>query len=269
MRWPSSIETTATPIECGGPRSAWRERPTATIERRSGTARMAASRSLPISDHRPSGRPCAHRSRYTVSSSRWRPGCQTNDTAAGGQLYDYRRSWCWGRDTLLGVRGGTHHGSRRVADRIERRPGAAVRQGDTTLLRFDAGPVWVAGCRVHTLRPHSPFEGFRLAVLAAGPPLNGPININSPARLVMSASFCRGRPGPPVPPVPSTRRRARRAKIPISSCSTGSAIQDVSIISKLVGEAGAARVPRYLAERVLSGPIRHACNGVEAQRIVH
>jgi len=121
--------------------------------------------------------------------------------------------------------------------------------------------------------PYSPtalaVRGFRLAVLAAGPPLNGPINVNSPGRLVMSASFCRGRPGPPVPPVPSTRRRARRAKIPISSCSTGSAIQDVSIISKLVGEAGAARVPRYLAERVLSGPIRHACNGVEAQRIVH
>src|SRR6516165_5454359 len=65
------------------------------------------------------------------------------ELAAGGQLYDYRRSCCWGRDTLLGVRGGTHHGSRRVADRIEIVLGPQCDR----LLRFDAGPAWVAGCR--------------------------------------------------------------------------------------------------------------------------
>ena len=105
MRWPSSIETTATPIERGGPRSVWRERPTATIERRfrygayGSQSKLADQRPSP---ERPTLCPQIPLYSFVIAVEDRRPGCQTNDTAAGGQLYDYRRSCCWGRDTLFG-----------------------------------------------------------------------------------------------------------------------------------------------------------------------
>lgn len=203
MRWPSSIETTATPIECGGPRSAWRERPTATIERRSGTARMAASRSLPISDHRPSGRPCAHRSRYTVSSSRWRPGCQTNDTAAGGQLDEYIVVLVAGGGThCLGVRVGAHHGPRRVAG-----PHRASSWGRSATGRHDAIAVRCGtslGCRLQG--PYSPtalaVRGLPACRPCRWPALERPHKHKLPGTPSDVSLILPGPPGPPCPAGP-------------------------------------------------------------------